>query len=84
MSERDGKLVASLPFPLHPGDELEFDLVPAGTLRFNPGLYRGGELFNIEMGVAFEFEAPEDEAIAIVMRGIEGTPFATGTRSGSR
>jgi hypothetical protein len=84
VSERDGKLVARLPFPLHPGDELEFDLVPAGTLRFNPGLYRGGELFNIEMGVAFEFEAPEDEAIAIVMRGIEGTPFATGTRSGSR
>lgn len=84
VSERDGKLVAHLPFPLHPGDELEFDLVPAGTLRFNPGLYRGGELFNIEMGVAFEFDAPEDEAVAIVMRGIEGTPFATGTRTGTR
>jgi hypothetical protein len=83
VSERDGKLVAQLPFPLHPGDELEFDLVPSGSARFNPGLYRDGKLFNIEMGVAFEFDAPDMEAEGVVMRGIEGTAFGQGTRAES-
>jgi hypothetical protein len=45
-----------MPFPIHPGDELEFDLVPAGQHRFSPALYRGGKLFNIEMGGTFEFD----------------------------
>jgi hypothetical protein len=78
----DGTLRAWMSFPIHEGDELEFDLVPAGEGRFNPGLYRGGELFNIETGVAFEFDLGGDErADAVVMRGIEGTPFAAGPRT---
>ena len=84
VSEKDGKLVAHLPFSLHPGDEFDFDLVPAGTLRFNPGLYRDGRLFNIEMGLSFEFEAPDGPATGVVMRGIEGTACGKGERSGSK
>ena len=76
----DGTLRAWMSFPIHPGDELEFDLIPAGEGRFNPGLYRDGQLFNIETGVAFEFEG-EERAEAVTMRGIEGTPFATGPRA---
>ncbi len=73
----DGTLRAFMSFPVHPGDELTFDLVPAGDNRFNPGLYRNGTLFNIETGVAFEFDV-SDRAHKVTMRGIEGTPFATG------
>lgn len=75
----DGTLRAWMSFPIHPGDELTFDLIPAGEGRFNPGLYRDGELFNIEMAVAFEFEGLE-RAESVTMRGIEGTPFASGPR----
>jgi hypothetical protein len=78
----DGTLRAWMSFPIHPGDELEFDLIPAGEGRFHPGLYRDGELFNIELGVSFEFAGPgQARADAVTMRGIEGTPFATGPRS---
>ena len=76
----DGMLRAWMSFPIHPDDALEFDLIPAGLNRFNPGLYQRGELHNIEMGVAFEFEVT-DRAVAVVMRGIEGTPFAQGARA---
>lgn len=80
VTERDGRLRGSLPFPLHPGDELEFDLVPAGVHRFNPGLYHGDQLFNVEMGLSFEFEVG-DGAASVIMRGIEGTAFGQGARS---
>lgn len=76
----DGTLRAWMSFPIHPGDELEFDLIPAGEGRFNPGLYRDGRLFNVETGVSFEFDGME-RAEAVTMRGIEGTPFATGPRT---
>jgi hypothetical protein len=72
-----------LPFPIHPGDELEFDLVPAGQNRFSPGLYRNGKLFNIEAGGTFEFDLTSDHASAVRLRGIEGTVFGQGTRSGT-
>lgn len=83
VTERNGRLRGHLPFPIHPGDELEFDLVPAGLNRFSAGLYRDGKLFNVEMGVTFEFEVIGEHASAIVMRGIEGTAFAEGKRAGS-
>lgn len=82
--EHDGMLRARLPFPIHPHDDLEFDLVPAGTHRFNPGLYRDGKLFNIEMGASFEFEVNDDQATRATLRGIEGTVFGEGTRTAER
>lgn len=78
--EQGGKLRARLPFEIHPGDELDFDLVPAGIHRFNPGMYHGDDLFNIEVGVAFEFDV-DGRARAVVMRGIEGTAFGEGERA---
>jgi hypothetical protein len=83
VTEHDGRLRGRLPFPIHPGDELEFDLVPAGINRFSAGLHRGGELFNIEMGVTFEFDVTAERADAVVMRGIEGTAFGKGARAKS-
>ncbi|HSL68941.1 MAG TPA: DUF2911 domain-containing protein [Longimicrobiales bacterium] len=71
-----------MPFPIHPGDELEFDLVPAGPHRFSPALYRGGKLFNIEMGGTFEFDVEGKQARIVRLRGIEGSVFAEGQRSG--
>jgi hypothetical protein len=79
--EADGLLRARLPFPIHPGDELEFDLIPAGDDRFNAGLYRGGKLFNVEMGAALEFDVGGGRATAVRLRAIEGTVFMEGTRS---
>lgn len=78
--EHDGRLRARLPFPLHPGDELEFDLVPAGSHRFNPGLYRDGRLFNVEMGAAFEFDVADRRAAGVTLRTIDGTPVGQGSR----
>lgn len=74
-------LRARLPFPFHPGDELEFDMVPAGTDRFQAGLYRDGQLFNVEMGGTFEFDVDGERAGAVRLRGIEGSIFASGTRA---
>ncbi len=70
-----------MPFPIHPGDALEFDLVPAGEDRFNAGLYRDGKLFNVEMGAALEFDFSGERASAVRLRGIEGTVFMEGKRS---
>jgi len=81
VTERDGRLRARMPFPIHPGDELEFDLIPAGDHRFSPGLYHGDELFNVEMGVSFEFDVQGGRARSVTMRGIEGTAFGTGEAS---
>ena len=82
--EKDGRLRARLPFPIHPGDELEFDFVPAGHGRFSAGLYRGGELFNVEPALTFEFDVDEERGAATVvrLRGIEGSVFGEGRRSG--
>ncbi len=74
----DGMLRGWMSFPVHPGDELEWDMVPAGRDRFHAGLYRDGQLFNVETGVAFEFDT---ESGQVVLRGIEGSPFGTGERS---
>lgn len=79
--EKNGMLRGRLPFPIHPGDELEFDLIPAGQNRFSPGLYREGRLFNIEAGGTFEFDVTGDRATAVTLRGIEGTVFGQGPRS---
>lgn len=79
--EKNGMLRGRMPFAIHPGDELEFDLVPAGQDRLSPGLYRDGKLFNIEMGGVFEFDVTDERAIAVRMRGIEGTVFMEGKRS---
>ncbi len=76
----DGTLRGRMPFPIHPGDELTFDLVPAGMQRFNPGMYHGTRLFNIEVGVSFEFDV-DGRARAVTFRGIEGTAFGQGTRA---
>jgi hypothetical protein len=83
VTEKDGRLRGHLPFPIHPGDELEFDLVPAGLNRFSAGLYRNDELFNVELGFTFDFEVMGEHASAIVMRGVEGTAFAEGERVAS-
>ncbi|HKJ03450.1 MAG TPA: DUF2911 domain-containing protein [Longimicrobiales bacterium] len=80
VTELDGMLRGHLPFPIHPGDELDFDLVPAGLDRFSPGLYQDGELFNVEQGVSFEFDL-RGATPKVVMRGAEGTAFGTGARS---
>jgi hypothetical protein len=79
--EEDGRLRARLPFSVHPGDALDFDLVPAGIDRFNGGHYQGGELFNIEMGVAWEFELEDERAVAVRIRGVEGSLFGEGRRA---
>ncbi|MEN8376665.1 MAG: DUF2911 domain-containing protein [Gemmatimonadota bacterium] len=78
--EMNGKLRGRLPFGIHPEDEPEFDMVPAGSHRFSPGLYRDGEFFSVETGVAFEFEVRGEKASAVVLRGGNGAEFGTGTR----
>jgi hypothetical protein len=79
--ESGGILRGRLPFPIHAGDEIEFDLIPAGRHRFSPGLYRDGKLFNIEMGATFELDVEAERANTIRLRGIQGNVFATGHRS---
>lgn len=78
--EKGDMLRGRLGFPIHPGDELEFDLLPAGQDRLAAGLYRDGKLFNVEMGGVFEFDFENEKAIAVRMRGIEGTVFMDGKR----
>lgn len=80
--EHNGMLRGRMPFPIHPRDELEFDLVPAGQDRLSPGLYRDGKLFNIEQGGVFEFDVSGERASAVRLRGIEGTVFMEGKRIG--
>ena len=89
--EENGVLRGELPFPLHPNDELAWDLVPAGRvqadgateMRFNPGLYRGDTLFNIEIGVNVDFELPntEDRATAVRFAMPNGMVWAEGERA---
>jgi hypothetical protein len=78
--EQDGMLRARLPFPVHPGDALTFDLVPAGIDRFNGGHYQDGRLFNIEMGVIWEFDLEDGVAVRARIRGVEGSVFGEGSR----
>lgn len=81
--EKEGRLRARLPFSIHPGDELEFDFVPAGTDRFSAGLYRDGTLFNVEPAFTFEFDVDEENGVATVVRvrGVEGSVFGEGGRT---
>jgi hypothetical protein len=79
--EHNGMLRGRLPFPIHPGDEMEFDLLPAGQDRLSVGLYRDGKLFNVEMGATLEFDITDERATAVRMRGIEGTVFIEGKRA---
>jgi hypothetical protein len=81
VTERSGMLRGRMNFPIHPGDELEFDLLPSGRDRLSPGLYRDGKLFNIEMGGAFEFDVEGERATKVRLRGIEGSVFFEGTRT---
>lgn len=80
--EKDGMLRGRLPFEIHPEDELEFDLIPAGQHRLTPGLYRDGKLFNIEQALALEFAVEQGRAASVVMRAIEGSVLAEGKRTG--
>lgn len=61
----DGLLRGRLPFRLHSDDELEFSLIPAGGPRFNPGLLRGDQLFNVEMGINLEFVVEDGHATVL-------------------
>ena len=78
--EEDGKLKGRLPFGIHPEDDLTFELVPAGEGRFNPGLYREGVLFGVELAVNIDFELGIDRAERVEWRGPLGTPFGEGER----
>jgi len=78
--ETDGRLRARMPFGIHPEDDPWFDLIPAGEGRFNPGLYRDGEIFGVEMGVNIEFQVGTDVAEGVRWYGPMGTPFAAGKR----
>ena len=79
--EEDGMLRGRLPFGIHPEDELDFDLIPAGLGRFNPGLYQDGRLFNVEMGVNFEFDLETEPAAAVTMTTANGMALAEGPRA---
>lgn len=78
--EVDGRLQGWMPFGIHPEDDLAFDLIPAGDGRFNPGLYREGTLFGVEMGVNIDFGLGTDVARTVKWYGPMGTPFGSGTR----
>ena len=79
--EVDGRLRGSFPFAMHPGDELTFDMVPAGTHRFNPGLINDGTLFNVEIGVVFDFSVSDGvQAEAVTMRSANGFYLGEGPR----
>jgi hypothetical protein len=85
--EENGNLRARMPFPLHPGDDLAFDLVPAGRHRFSPGLFRDGTLFNVEMGATFEFDvddAADGPAAGLTIRAIGGRSLGEGRRASNR
>lgn len=76
--EEDGMLRGRLPFGIHPEDDAEMDLIPAGEGRFNPGLYRDGKLFGVEMGVNIDFELGTERARSLTFRGPMGTLFGSG------
>ena len=79
--EEGGHLRGRLPFSMHPGDEHEFDMVPAGSARFNPGLHHDGELFNVEMGVIFDFGQTDGErATGVRMQSANGFFLGEGQR----
>jgi len=83
VTSKGGMLRGHLPFGIHPGDDFEFDLLPAGIDRFHAQLYRNGKLFNVEAGVIFEFHTDGDTATGVTFRGVEGSSFGEGTRVGT-
>jgi hypothetical protein len=79
--EEGGVLRARMPFGIHPEDDLVFDLVPAGEGRFNPGLYREGDFFGVELAVNIDFELGGGRAESVTWRGPMGTQWAEGRRA---
>lgn len=85
--EEDGRLKGEFPFPIHPDDELAWDLVPAARVpgegrAFNAGLYRGDELFNVELGVNLEFDISSDDvATAVRISLASGFVWGEGVRA---
>ena len=79
--EEAGKLRGRMSFTIHPANDSVFDMVPTGPGRFNPGLYRDGEFFNVEMGVGFHFADDGQEATGFRFVGGEGSVlFGEGKR----
>jgi hypothetical protein len=79
--EENGRLRGRMSFTIHPVDDTVFDMVPTGPGRFNPGLYRDGEFFNVEMGVGFDFTDDGERATAFRFVGGEGSVFGEGKRN---
>jgi hypothetical protein len=78
--EENGKLRGRLPFPIHPDDEIAWDLVPAGDGRFNAGLYRGDALFNVEQGVGLDFDVENGRATVLRIALADGFVRGEGVR----
>lgn len=78
--EENGRLRGRMGFTIHPVDDPVFDMVPTGSGRFNPGLYRDGRFFNVEMGVGFDFSDDGEHATGFRFVGGEGSVFGEGTR----
>lgn len=79
--EEERMLRGRMSFTIHPVDDEVFDLVRMGDTRFNPGLYRDGEFFNVEIGVGFDFTlGPDNQATGFAFVAPNGMSFGEGTR----
>jgi hypothetical protein len=78
--EEDGKLRGRMSFTIHPVDDEVFDMVPAGSDRFNPGLYHDGVFFNVEMGIGFDFMVVDEQAVGFEFTAGNGMNFGNGKR----
>lgn len=82
--EEKGKLRGRMSFTIHPEDDEVHDLVPMGGSRFNPGLYRDGVFFNVEMGIGFDFTLGADRAEGFQFIAGNGMVFGEGKRVGGK
>jgi Protein of unknown function (DUF2911) len=82
--EENGRLRGRMSFTIHPVDDEVFDVVPMGGSRFNPGLYRAGEFFNVEMGVGFDFTLGSDRADGFQFIAGNGMVLGEGIRTGGQ